>query len=330
MPFVKVVKNKAYFKRYQVKYRRRREGKTDYRARKRLICQDRNKYNSPKYRLVVRFTNQHCICQIVYSEIVGDKVLAHANSAELGRYGVKVGLKNYAAAYCTGLLCARRLLDTVGLADVYKGTLTYENDDDDDDDDDDEEYEPQVVKTEYNKRTYFVEELDDDKNPFHALLDVGCITTSTGSRVFGALKGATDGGLDIPHSEKRFPGYDRDSKEYDADVHKERIFGEHVAEYMRYLIEEDATKYKEHFKAWLAEEIEPDDIEEMYQNCHKAIREDPKAKAKAVFDGDKSTYKKTAKKTYEQRKADVEAKRDALMADDDDDDDEEEEEEDDE
>ncbi len=41
MPFVKVLKNKAYFKRYQTKYRRRREGKTDYRARKRLICQVR-------------------------------------------------------------------------------------------------------------------------------------------------------------------------------------------------------------------------------------------------------------------------------------------------
>ena len=37
--FVKVQKTKAYFKRYQVKVRRRREGKTDYRARKRLICQ---------------------------------------------------------------------------------------------------------------------------------------------------------------------------------------------------------------------------------------------------------------------------------------------------
>lgn len=37
--FVKVQKTKAYFKRYQVKFRRRREGKTDYRARKRLICQ---------------------------------------------------------------------------------------------------------------------------------------------------------------------------------------------------------------------------------------------------------------------------------------------------
>ena len=50
MPFVKVVKNKAYFKRYQVKFRRRREGKTDYFARKRLVVQDKNKYNTPKYR----------------------------------------------------------------------------------------------------------------------------------------------------------------------------------------------------------------------------------------------------------------------------------------
>ena len=55
MGFVKVVKNKAYFKRFQVKYKRRREGKTDYFARKRLICQDKNKYNTPKYRLAVCF-----------------------------------------------------------------------------------------------------------------------------------------------------------------------------------------------------------------------------------------------------------------------------------
>jgi ribosomal protein L18 len=44
MPFVKVQKNKAYFSRFQVKFRRRREGKTDYRQRKRLVCQDKNKY----------------------------------------------------------------------------------------------------------------------------------------------------------------------------------------------------------------------------------------------------------------------------------------------
>jgi hypothetical protein len=34
----------------QVKYRRRRQGKTDYRARLRMCTQDKNKYNTPKYR----------------------------------------------------------------------------------------------------------------------------------------------------------------------------------------------------------------------------------------------------------------------------------------
>lgn len=86
--FVKSQKSKAYFKRFQVKYKRRRgiydashcyqicgcwiwdlithravlwnsltEGKTDYRARIRLINQDKNKYNTPKYRFVVRFVS---------------------------------------------------------------------------------------------------------------------------------------------------------------------------------------------------------------------------------------------------------------------------------
>lgn len=64
MGFVKVVKNKAYFKRYQVKLKRRREGKTDYYARKRLTVQDKNKYNTPKYRLIVRFTNRDVIAQV--------------------------------------------------------------------------------------------------------------------------------------------------------------------------------------------------------------------------------------------------------------------------
>ncbi len=69
MGFVKVVKSKAYFKRYQVKYRRRREGKTDYRARRKLTIQAKNKYNTPKYRLVVRITNKDVITQIAYAKI---------------------------------------------------------------------------------------------------------------------------------------------------------------------------------------------------------------------------------------------------------------------
>lgn len=32
------------------------------------------------------------------------------------------------------------------------------------------------------------------------------------------MKGATDGGLDVPHNEKRFPGYDRDTKSYDVSA----------------------------------------------------------------------------------------------------------------
>lgn len=32
------------------------------------------------------------------------------------------------------------------------------------------------------------------------------------------MKGAADGGLDVPHNEKRFPGYDRDTKSYDVSL----------------------------------------------------------------------------------------------------------------
>lgn len=56
-----MVKTKAYFKRYQTKFRRRREAKTDYYARKRLVAQDLNKYLARKYRLVTRFSNKKVI-----------------------------------------------------------------------------------------------------------------------------------------------------------------------------------------------------------------------------------------------------------------------------
>merc|ERR1711988_1290435 len=122
MGFIKVVKNKAYFKRFQVKYKRRREGKTDYYARKRLVAQDKNKFATPKYRFVVRFTNKDIICQVVSSKIKGDICHAAAYAHELPRYGLKVGLTNYSAAYCVGLLCARRLLTKYNLADSFAGT----------------------------------------------------------------------------------------------------------------------------------------------------------------------------------------------------------------
>jgi large subunit ribosomal protein L5e len=48
------------------------------------------------------------------------------------------------------------------------------------------------------------------------------------------MKGASDGGIYVPHNTKKFPGFskDGDSEEYDAAVHRDRIFGVHVDKYM--------------------------------------------------------------------------------------------------
>jgi len=179
MGFVKVVKNKAYYKRFQVKFRRRRECKTDYYARKRLVTQDKNKYKTPKYRLVVRFTNKDIVCQVVAADLTHDVVLAAAYGHELPRYGVKLGLTNFAAAYCTGLLLARRINS--------KFSLKYEG------------------QTKVDGEHFQVEAEEDGPRPFKALLDVGLARTTTGSKIFGALKGAADGGLDVSSQRPSFP-----------------------------------------------------------------------------------------------------------------------------
>ncbi|CAK9174829.1 unnamed protein product [Ilex paraguariensis] len=65
MAFVKAQKTRAYFKRFQVKFKRRTEGKTDYRAGIHLINQDNNKYNTPKYRFVVRLVSFTYTCTML-------------------------------------------------------------------------------------------------------------------------------------------------------------------------------------------------------------------------------------------------------------------------
>jgi len=280
MPFVKVVKNKAYFKRYQVKFRRRREGKTDYYARKRLVVQDKNKYNTPKYRMIVRFTNKDIICQIAYARIEGDVIVCAAYSHELPRYGVKVGLTNYAAAYCTGLLLGRRILNKFNLDSVYQG------------------------QTEVTGEQYQVESIDGQPGAFRCFLDVGLARTTTGARLFGALKGAVDAGLDIPHSVKRFPGYDSESKEFHADVHRKHIMGQHVADYMRLLQQDDDEAYKKQFAQFIKNGINPDLVEEMYKKAHAMIRDNPvkeEKKKEAPKEGKKPKRFNRVKMSKEQR-----------------------------
>jgi len=256
MGFIKVVKNTAYFKRYQVKYRRRRSNKTDYKARVALVNQDKNKYQTPKYRFVVRVTNRDVICQIFSSDIEHDICLVSAYSHELKRYGLTVGLTNYAAAYATGLLLARRIDLKFSLG--YKGNTAIDG------------------------KEYHVKDDGEGNAPFKALLDVGLARTTTGARVFGALKGAVDGGLNIPHNVRRFPGSIKPEEgkkwEYDAKVHRKYIFGGHVADYMRQLSEADPAAYKRQFSKFVAAGITADKLEKLYQATHAAIRRNPNAK----------------------------------------------------
>jgi len=290
MPFIKVVKNKAYFKRFQVKLKRRRQGKTDYRARKRLVAQDKNKYNTPKYRFTVRFTNRDIICQVQYATLKGDITMASAYSHQLPKYGLKVGLTNYAAAYCTGLLCARRLLKKIGLDETYTGAEEADG-------------------------SFFLVEHEDEEGPapFRALLDVGLVATTTGKKVFGAMKGAVDGGLYIPHNEKRFPGYEADKKELDADRHREFIFGVPIAEYMEELAEEEPEMFQRQFASYIAEGIESEGIEEMYENVHAAIRENPEH-TKKVKTAKGGKRRKAVKLTRDQKKANLKRKIAELQA----------------
>merc|ERR1712062_880379 len=229
MGFVKVLKNKAYSKRYQTKFRRRRQGKTDYYARKRLVVNSKDKYDTKKYRLVVRFTN-------------------------------KRGLTNYAAAYATGLLLARRLLKDKKIDDKFKG------------------------QAEADGKLYNIDNEENERRPFKAYLDVGLVRTTTGNRVFGAMKGACDGGLNIPHNERRFPGFRWEKPEVDtrkkkgaagdekekpkpnfsAEEHLEHIMGVHVQEYYDLIKGENPAAFKKQFSKW-EKELAGRSFEDVYK-----------------------------------------------------------------
>lgn len=111
--------------RYKVPLRRRREGKTDYRKRLKLLL-------SGKPRLVVRLTNRRVICQVMGFDPKGDVTLASADSLELQRMGWKGGA-NTSAAYLVGYLCAKKALKAgireavldIGLHTPTKGSRVF-------------------------------------------------------------------------------------------------------------------------------------------------------------------------------------------------------------
>jgi large subunit ribosomal protein L18 len=157
---------------YKVKFRRRREGRTDYYRRRRLLL-------SGKPRLVVRKTNTRTIAQFIIAKRSGDRTIAAAVSSELYAYGWDMGMGNMPAAYLTGLLAAKRA---------------------------------------------------EEKGIEEAVLDIGLNPPVAGSSVFAVLKGALDGGIDVPHNPEVLPD---DS----------RIQGEHIAAAYEHFNESDEENH---------------------------------------------------------------------------------------
>ncbi len=108
-----------------VLYRRKREGRTDYHKRLKLLV-------SRKPRLVVRFTNTQVIGQLTLFEAQGDKVIAAVNSQQLSKYGWPYSYKNLPAAYLAGFLLGKlglekgiqeAVLDTGLVVPMHKGKV---------------------------------------------------------------------------------------------------------------------------------------------------------------------------------------------------------------
>lgn len=186
--------------RYCVPFRRRREGKTDYKARKALLL-------SGKPRLVARGSLKNMIIQIVIAKPSGDEVTVSAHSRELAKkYGWKAPRGNLPAAYLTGLLC--------GLKAKAKG-----------------------VK--------------------EAILDMGLRSPSKGARGFAVLKGILDAGVNVPHSEEKFP-------------EEKRIRGEHIAEYAEDLAS-NPEEYQTRFSKYLEQKLPPEKLPKHFSEVKKGI-----------------------------------------------------------
>jgi large subunit ribosomal protein L18 len=143
-----------------VPFRRRREGKTNYHVRYRLIL-------SKKPRVVVRKSNASTTLQLVVAEQMGDKTLLTVNSKDLKNFGYTLGTGNLPAAYLTGLLFGKKML-ALGQKE--------------------------------------------------GIADIGLHASTRGNRIYAAIKGVVDAGVNVPHSPKIFPD-------------DERIRGEHIKNY---------------------------------------------------------------------------------------------------
>lgn len=88
--------------KYRISFRRRREGKTNYHRRLKLII-------SRRKRLVIRCSNKHTTVQVVEALVQGDKILSQSHSSQLEKQFAWVhNTGNMPSAYLSGYLCGLR------------------------------------------------------------------------------------------------------------------------------------------------------------------------------------------------------------------------------
>ncbi|MGQ9788307.1 MAG: 50S ribosomal protein L18 [Candidatus Hadarchaeaceae archaeon] len=117
---------KSYGPWLKVQFRRKREGRTDYKYRLKLL-------RAKKPRLVVRVSLRHISVQVVNFSPTGDLVLVSAHTKQLKNFGWKGGTSNLPAAYLVGLLCGYRALRAgvreavldIGMKHPTKGTKIF-------------------------------------------------------------------------------------------------------------------------------------------------------------------------------------------------------------
>jgi len=110
----------------RVEYKRKREGKTDYKIRLKLLT-------SKKPRLVIRKSLKNIIAQITLYDQKGDKVVTSAHTNELKKLGWKFSRSNLPAAYLLGKLIGKKAISKnikeaildIGLSPSVKGSIFY-------------------------------------------------------------------------------------------------------------------------------------------------------------------------------------------------------------
>ncbi len=111
---------------YIVPFRRKREGKTNYRSRLKLLM-------SNKPRIIIRKSKKHLLIQVANYALGGDRIIVSAHSRELAKYGWLGDENNVPAAYLCGMLAGRKALaqkvkeaiPDLGLQHPVKGASIY-------------------------------------------------------------------------------------------------------------------------------------------------------------------------------------------------------------